>query len=481
VDLRFWLRLAFLVYALGIFAYRDSLMDDTFIHLQYARNLRLHGELAFNRGEPSMGATSPFWVLWLAATGATPLAARLASVGFGALAVWLFALQARRLLGGAFATAASLAWAGNLWLIRHAPNGMESTAAVFFVLLALHVHRRPVGWARDAALGLAAAAACLVRPELGLFVVCLVVADGRRFGARTWKSLRWLLIFPLPLALWAWFAWSQTGALLPGTAAAKSAGPGFHAALAVLWRQGRMLTAAHPVEGLGLLALLLLQLRMEGWRSLRRLTGHPWPLFAAFVILLVGSYAVMDVQVQPRYLLPALPFITLAGFAAWRTLLGSTLRGAAVLAVLALLVSATVSAVRVLPVTRSYGRALLPALRPLVDTMQARPHGNGGVATPDIGVIGYYGNLRVVDLGGLIDPALRELRHRVGDDSLLTSGAFLSAGNVDFVVDRDAKPQRFAGMRTEGRRWMPLCTTRIPNLGLSRPGPFYYTLYALEP
>ena len=91
-------RLALAVFAAGCLLFRHSIMDDTFIHLQYARNLRAHGEIAFNHGEPSLGATSPLWMLLLAATGPSERAARLLSFAAGAAAVIAFAALARRRL-----------------------------------------------------------------------------------------------------------------------------------------------------------------------------------------------------------------------------------------------------------------------------------------------------------------------------------------------------------------------------------------------
>src|SRR6187455_2703709 len=48
---------------------RHGFTDDGFIHLQYAKHLIADGEMAFNRGEPSFGTTSPLWVTALAAIG----------------------------------------------------------------------------------------------------------------------------------------------------------------------------------------------------------------------------------------------------------------------------------------------------------------------------------------------------------------------------------------------------------------------------
>jgi len=472
-----WLCLAFLVYALGVLAYRDSLMDDTFIHLQYARNLRAAGTLAFNPGEPSLGATSPLWILLLALFGASELAARLLSVACGGFAVWLFALHARRCLGGGnFAAAASIAWAGNLWLVRHAPNGMESTCALLVVLGAFELRARPRGGWRDVGLGLVLAAAWLVRPEfvllIGLFF-CMDLASSERM-----QRLRtWLPLCVAVCALWVGFAWWRVGHVLPDTVSAKSAGPSLGKGVAVLGRCAELVSLAHPIEAVGLVLALFWGLRRGLRLAWRR---HPLAPPVGFALLLVATYACLDVQVQPRYLLPALPCLTLAGFVAWRALCGASLPAAVTVCVAALAASACVSAVRVLPATRDYSRALRPALVPLVQEVRSRATGTAVVATPDIGVVGYYGQVRVLDLGGLIEPRAQALQDSMGYDAMLVSGAFLDLGACDFVIDRAHEPARFAGQVSRNRHWRPLRTTTIPNLGLSRPGPYFYTLYALE-
>src|SRR5512142_739459 len=40
-------------------------LDDTWIHLTYARNLAEHGEWAFRLGERSAGSTAPLWTVLL--------------------------------------------------------------------------------------------------------------------------------------------------------------------------------------------------------------------------------------------------------------------------------------------------------------------------------------------------------------------------------------------------------------------------------
>ncbi len=135
---------------------------------------------------------------------------------------------------------------------------------------------------------------------------------------------------------------------------------------------------------------------------------------------------------------------------------------------------------RVLPPTRAFARGLVPALEPLAAEINERATASSRVACADIGYIGYSTRTPVLDLGGLTDPQMLALRQRVGDAALLEDGALLERATVDFVIDRGLEPERFDGHVTRGRRWSVVRTTTLPNLGLSRPGPYYYTLYALQ-
>ena len=61
--------LLFLALTYGV---RGYVIDDTFIHLQYAKNLKQGFGLVFNPGEPVAGTTSPMWSVllgWLPSFG----------------------------------------------------------------------------------------------------------------------------------------------------------------------------------------------------------------------------------------------------------------------------------------------------------------------------------------------------------------------------------------------------------------------------
>jgi arabinofuranosyltransferase len=152
-------------------------LDDTYIHLQYARQLAGGHGLAFNTGDYTPGVTCPLWTLTLAGLCAVGLGGVLwATVCSAALFVVLvqtaFAVgrQAFDKSRWAAALAAAVALSGRLnWA---ALSGMEPILSSLLVLVALWLilrSRQPIG--RLCAAGVLATSA-LARPEVAvLFAV----------------------------------------------------------------------------------------------------------------------------------------------------------------------------------------------------------------------------------------------------------------------------------------------------------------------
>jgi hypothetical protein len=398
--------------------------------------------------------------------------------------VLVFGALARRILSHeAWAVAACCAWAGSLWLVRHAPNGMETTAAVLLLLVAVWLRSmggRHAG--RDALLGLALGGAVLTRPEAALLAVLLFVQDvTTRWGRE--RLLVWLPVFVLPCVGWAAFAHTQTGDWLPATGAAKSGG----FALAplvwwrVAWREARILGAGHAVELLGLAVGLVLVLRLDGRAACARLVRHPLAVYGIFSFILLAGYAGSDTQEQPRYLVLVTPCLVLAGFAAWAAVVGSGAGRAALVCIASLAVGGLAAARTVYPSTRDFAIGVERVLKPMALDVAARRLPHARVAVADIGIMGYYSKARVLDLGGLVDRRVQALVARTGYDAMLEQGSFLDLAPVDFVLDRSTRRERFRDHVTRGHHWRVLRTGVVRGLGISRPENYYYTLYALEP
>jgi hypothetical protein len=247
---RAWLALAALLPCLVYLAAEAYLLsfdlgfplDDSWIHLQFARNLVAGNGLSYNPGELVTGSTSPLWTALLSLLYYLP----------GSLVVWtkllgialhLAAVDATWRLGrelglrrGLAALAAGLTLATS-WMVWSALSGMEIPLFIFLSLqgMILHLRERRDATRPPLSLGVLAVAA-LARPEgLALLVLAgidrLLVLDrtteeeegaGLRWRRPAWRPLLagiGLAICALagPLLFYRWAG----GSFLPTTFAAK--------------------------------------------------------------------------------------------------------------------------------------------------------------------------------------------------------------------------------------------------------------------
>ena len=492
------LALAWLLATALMWPLRHYLTDDTFIHLQYARNLASGHGLVFNLGERVYGCTSPLWVALIAdgmALGFDGLrVARLLGFVSTLWSVGLFLqLMRRNLQTPAVCAAATVAWAGHAWMLRWALSGMETPLAVALVLAGFVAFTEGRQWgARPVRTGALWALAALTRPEagllLGLWGVFLLVDTDSRPGLRR-------LVFGAlpPLAIygaWLLFAHFYYGGVLPQTLMAKAAGPtGLAVRLENLWRQIRIVVATD-----GLMALVLVVALVAGgarvwtWRPLPQRAQRmlPW----VWVLLVPALYVTRGVPVLSRYLLPLLPVLS---WLAWRAgecwSLGleatpRTVRRTAVLgtALAALVLAQNLAVYRtaVLPQVRSFSAGLQSSLVPLGRWLDANTPGGSVIATPDIGALGYFGRRRVVDLAGLVTPAMVPYLDREAPEDAIANFRFAAFARPDYVVDRGPRPDDLRRRSRYAPALTLLNVTSVPNLGIARPGRAYYSAYRVD-
>jgi hypothetical protein len=254
---------------------KDSLIDDAYISLAYARNFALHLHWGLIADETSNTVTSPLNALLLggltAATrlggGVHPIAALgLLSVAEAGLLAWVWIRIARALaLPFAFAVVGCGVIVVNPFLLS--AIGLETLlgALVITALVATALEDRPVWF------GAVAGLALLTRLDLIVFVVLVAVfspALRRRFGP--------VAVVALAIALpWFTFSWLHFGSAVPDTLVLKTSQQG-------LWRGWSLVTGPtmyYTVEpaatviaflpaALGLIALV-------AWLVLR--IGVRWP------------------------------------------------------------------------------------------------------------------------------------------------------------------------------------------------------------
>lgn len=389
--------------------------DDSYISLQFARNLARYGFLTFDGETASAGATSLLHVALLAVPiklGADPVRA---SVGLGVLlhlalvaaVYWLgWAIFRDRLV--AALSAASAAVTG--YLVFDALNGMETT---LFLLVsactagALFSAKSERGMLLAGAFG---ALAVLSRPEGVLLLGAMVlyeVLHPERPALRSPAALRRLTLLVAPsvaalIGLVA-FYWASTGTPTPGTATAKL----------LFFREfeASFQTKFDRIDGgvANFVAPVLPWLALTAFSVRRRETLLYAFFWVAFIVLyyflLPGGVSHYWYRYQHAFLVPIVVSGSAGAVALVRSLprrgwdlLAATAIGLVLLAGVAFQYNAFRNHYANdvgLNETRQVDLALY--LRDVV------PPG-GTVATHDIGAIGYYSERTVIDLVGLIDP-----------------------------------------------------------------------------
>jgi hypothetical protein len=485
------------LFAVLLLPLRDTVVDDTFIHLQYARNLAAAGELSFNRGEATYGATSPLWVGILALfakAGADLLVwCRVLSWLFAAASIVLIYRITAAAGGGPWTpAAAALMLASEAWFVRWSAVGMETSFAVFMTLVVLELARSAARSAgRSALLGVALFLAALSRPEALLLVPLAAAAFLYAKGPA--RRFTFVLVFVPLFAAWLYVIHRHTGNFFPLTAGAKQGAIDFSPL--ILRRAlipARIMGATLLLPWIALLAGLAagaFRRRSPGYylSESGRLREEPGVLLMLlWVFALPVAYVVLDFQVLSRYLVPVVPAVIVLGTTAWRKLVAGAVANArmrraaiAIFTSLAILQSVVFYELVVVPPTRAFSQALETMLGGMGRWLEKNTPADALVAAFDIGAIGYYSHRRILDLGGLVNPEINRMRREIDVDRIIEEGLYLRFG-PDYLVDRNAFPERFAGVVIKGVSFEPVMKGEVPNLGIRKPEPVIYVLYRLE-
>jgi len=409
-------------------------IDDAYITFRYSRNLLAGEGLVYNPGERVLGTTTPLYAGLLAGfglfTGGTEAPFPGIAVGINAVAdaaTCLLLLYLGRKFGVPLAgAAAGLVWAVLPFSVTFAIGGLETS--VFVLLLtgaaAAHADGRRAWTAGLAALSV------LARPDAGLLVAPLF-ADRLFLAIRRTdrEPPRWreMAAFALPLLAWFGPATLYYGSPIPHSISAKAAAYDLPAAAAFIRLVQHYATPFMDnltFGSAGIMAGLVLYpfLALLGSRRLIKNNPRLWP-WLAFPWLWFATYAVANPLIFRWYLTPPLPayiFSITAGAASIR----HDLRSAGKSGFVPALVGVLLLAGPPLLVLQDWVRApdhgpdrpapqmayielelkYIEAAELLNPLLAATP-GSTVLAAADIGALGYYSRVPILDTLGLISPA----------------------------------------------------------------------------
>jgi hypothetical protein len=216
--------------------YRNFTQDDAFITYRYARNIASGHGFVYNLNEPVLGTTTPLYTLVLALLGKlSGQDIRLISHLISVLSLWISGIilyYLGRGSGTLQAAAVALVFISNPLLIS--AIGMETFFLIAILLLALKSYVKEKFKLTGVLLGLL----LLTRYETMLFAGLL----GMHFLVRRRQLPVWLISTATLFAIWIVFAWYTFGHIIPQSALAKltvlTAGDGYPFPLgaAIWWR-----------------------------------------------------------------------------------------------------------------------------------------------------------------------------------------------------------------------------------------------------
>lgn len=410
-------------------------LDDAWIHLTYARNFALHGEWAFRLGERSAGSTSPLWTALLSIGFLLRLAPHAWTYFLGWVALSLMAIRAeeitRRVLP---AYRSRVPWAGLFialaWhLTWSATSGMETLLHGLIILLALGMLMD--GSHRYLTLGLLAGLSVWVRPDgltlLGPILFTAFIQE-RSFRARGGALVRIFIGFGILFVFYLLFNLALSGTPMPNTFYAKQVE---YQAFWLSKPASERLTEyilpilAGPFAALvpGFFLWVHKVLRERNWGAV---AGLVW--FIGYV----GIYFMrLPAYQHGRYIIPALPILYLWGLIGMMEYITSPKANRRItflwqaLMILMLLAFQWVGA-------GQNARDVVMVETQMVQTAEwvnENLPADAVLAVHDIGAIGYFTSNPLIDLAGLVTPAVVPF---IRDEAQLST--YLDSAGADYLV-----------------------------------------------
>ena len=452
--------------------------DDTFIYMQYARNISGGHGFSFNAGEPSYGVTSPFWVIILTIPYFIGINAfwfsKILDLICAVLAVIVFYRFSKILFGrdsGNFlpALAASL-FVLNIWYIRWSFTGMETNLAVFLMLSILFQYYRKSYNICFFLLGLF----FLIRPEgFVLFLLMLFAVFIEKYKSLKTEYINiglYIFLFAVSAVPFLIFAELSFNTFLANTTLGKSTLTlSFNTISAQITEIVKTLAPSSGAEIILSLIFLIFVFKNKSFRKYMVLIL--WP---AGLLLL---YVITDADIISRYFVIIIPVFSLL---AVKTIEHLKKRKAAgiILFILILFISQFSFYRYVKPHTDNFSKGVKECLIPIGEWFNSSTPEDTRILVNDVGAIGYYSNRYIIDAAALINRDL-ELNKEIMATPLEKRKKpynLLKFVNADYVIERDSSNNN-RKLTLEDKKLDEVFYKVFPGLGISDERPKYYKVY----
>lgn len=429
IAVLFYLSMSALIYRVGF------PLDDTWIHLTYARNFAEHGEWAFRLGEQSAGSTAPLWTFLLSLGYPLKLAPYLWTFFLGWVVLTVLGISAESAARRVVVNYNSpIPWAGMFFVFAwhltwSAVSGMETLlhGLIIFVVLSGLI----AGSRRYLALGLLAGLSVWVRPD-GLTLVGPLAVTAL-LSEKTWSSrgtaiLKIVIGFGALFLPYLLFNLALSGSPMPNTFYAKQA------EYEVFWLSKPVLDRVNEYLAPLIASPFLVLLPGAVFWLIRTIRSRNWGALAG-AIWFVGYLAIYFMRLPAyqhgRYIIPALPILYLWGMIGFLEYVTSA-RAKAPIKRLWQISLGVVSLLFAFLAARQNAYDVYWIESEMVEAakwVQANLPPDAVLAVHDIGALGYFVPNPIVDLAGLITP---EVVPFIRDESRLA--VFLVDTSADYLI-----------------------------------------------
>lgn len=457
----------------------SSTPDETYVYLQYGKNIA-HGEgISFNAGSPSYGINGPLWAFLIAGgvklkldpyVVAKTLDIVFASLALMAVLAFAFIVTRDRL----YALIAALIFSFDAWFLRWAGSGTETSLAVLLAMLSLWYAFKKEYITSSLVAGLLT----LVRPE-GVFLFLAAEVDAVLNSRDRMSAVRTVvgssLLYGMIVGTWLGFSYAYFGTILPNQLlSALFRGLSWPTVLANAFATIKIIGATQLVLVLFLVGGVVVTAWHSGWRIIRE---EGFPLI--WVLSVLFCYVPFNGEVSSRQLLLGLPVLVVYGVWGIKRLEISSLvspqRGIAILLVVAgvsLAQNQVIYRGWVLPSVNNLELGVNECLKPIGYWIRTHTPAGTTILTQEAGVIGYVSERNVIDASGVIAPEIGLGFDSANYDSWMIEKKYETVIHPDYVIDRSSTPERLANQTMQA-----VMTRTFPGLGITKPELVYFTLY----
>lgn len=450
--------------------------DDTFIYLKYAENLSVGDNFSFNAGEPSYGITSPLWAIMLM----IPFIINTDPFWFSKSLDLLFILLSfyifYRLTEYFFKDNTILRFLAliifiiNPWIIRTSFTGMETSLAVFAVLLIFLCYYT----GKFRLMFIVSGLSVLIRPELIFLnlILLLFVFIYQRSGIKNFQLefVKYLSILFFTIVPFWIFAYFTFGTIVSNTSLGKSLLTfDFNKIISFGSDTLRVFVLLSPIEAvLAMFASLFV--------IIKRKQVFMYPVLT-WIAVLLAVYFLTSASVMARYFMITYPFIVLI---AVKFLEFLPMRKG-FLTMIVFLICITYSQYifysYVKPYSLGFSKGINECLIPASKWINQNTNEGSRILASDVGVIGFYSDRYVIDGAALINNDLELNRSILQKPAEVRERLHLLLDSIetDYLVERDSVA---APLRSSfGYDLEPLEVFTFQRLTVLDPRPKYYTIY----